>query len=152
MATTSFQADLLVKHRGLVVAQGSEMDYGVGEATRDLLAIVAVEDMVAKVRAMAAGVDEEGMDRLGGGLGIDPPLSLLPFADWVLPHPNCSSIRALLHLNAPLMTPRNVPGLSHTPPPVCVTLPAGFTVSRYHRLSPPHFCSPRRRFMKSPLS
>jgi hypothetical protein len=37
-------------------------------------------------------------------------------------------------------------------PPVCGTLPAGFTASKYHRLNPPHFCSPCRRFTKSPLS
>jgi hypothetical protein len=74
MAMTSFQADLLAKHRGLTAAWGSEMDYDVGESTRDLLAVVGAEEMEAKVWAMATRVDEEGMDGLGGGLRIDPPL------------------------------------------------------------------------------
>jgi hypothetical protein len=74
MAMTSFQADLLAKHRDLTAARGSEMDYDVGESTRDLLAVVGAEEMEAKVWAMATRVDEEGMDGLGGGLRIDPPL------------------------------------------------------------------------------
>jgi hypothetical protein len=54
--------------------------------------VVGAGEMVAKVQAMAARVEEEGMDGLGGGLGINPPLSLHPLVDWVLRHPNCSSI------------------------------------------------------------
>jgi hypothetical protein len=152
MATTSFQADLLAKHRGLAAAWGTETDYGAGEAARDLLATVAAEEMAAKVRAMAAGVDEEGMDGLGGDLGIDPPLSLLPF-HRLDPSPS----KPLFHSSSALSQRSSCDSLQCSrfephAPPVCGTLPAGLTASKYHRLSPPHLCSPCRRFTKSPLS